>query len=98
MGFPESQRGIPFRSSRGGRGIVYLGFRFRIANGLAALSYSLEGSENLQPFPGWLEEVDAVLLSSADNGEGSNTVIWKLPDPVTDFDRKFVRARFEYSE
>lgn len=79
-------------------GIVYLGFRFRIANGLAGLSYSLEGSENLQSFPGWLEEVDAVLVSSEDNGEGSNTVIWRLPDPVTDFDRKFVRARFEYSE
>ena len=27
-----------------------------------------------------------------------NTVIRKFPDPVTDFDRKFVRARFEYSE
>lgn len=95
-GSSESEYPSPLVVEDGG--MEYLGCRFRVANGLAGLDYELESSENLMVVPGWLEETDAVLVSSEDNGDGSSTVTWRLPDPMSDLDRKFVRTRFSYSE
>jgi len=75
----------------------YLGIRFRLANGLSGLSYLLETSDDLVTVP-WVPEENAVFLSSADNADGTSTLIYRLPTLMSSISRQFLRVRYVYFE
>lgn len=76
----------------------YFGVRFREAKNLTGASRTLEVSTDLGLSDAWQPAIGAVLVSSADGGDGTELRTYRLADPINASSCRFLRIAYTYDE
>jgi sialate O-acetylesterase len=80
-------------------GDQYFCVRFRMANGIQGLDFSLKYSDDLEvAAEEWSTELSPVLIASVNNGDGSSTYDYRLSTSIDNKPQQFVRVAYLYNE